>query len=328
MGTRTVLLVAALAALLAQTARADVRSDAVRLLAHRVRQTGVEPRNIAISGVVVSGDQTLLSWDSGKQHGIMGLVLSEDRWWDALDMTLYGGCWATERNYPLIPGIPYPDSYMPGDYEPPPDSQMLLSAGLRNALVTAASVRNDDVQKANQLAARNSKPGLVHPFWCNAATYALKPDVAIHPGGGTIHPAVRRFTSGYDITIAYAANDATPDAKLTQLFARAPTLAEFAPNHAPAPGFGGPDAVAFFDLQIAGSKPVTFASGTTIDIWFPFVLDDQLRYNLTFFSADKPSGMIFGTIFDNALHFVLPQFTMAPDKPLMAEIDGDPKGAS
>lgn len=262
MGKRFVLLLAIFTALLAQAAHADVRSDAVRLLAQRVRQSGVDPKNIAISGVTVSGNQAVLSWDSGKQHGVMGLVLSADRWWDALDMTNYGGRWFTLRSYPLTPAAAYPD------------------------------------------------------------------DVAIHPKGGTIHPPVRSFTSGYDITITYAANDAAPNVKPAQLFARAPTLAEFAPSHAPAPGFGGPDAVCFFDLQIAGTKPVTFARGTSIDIWFPFVLDDQLRYNLTFFSADKPSGMIFGTIFDNTLHFVLPQFTLVPDKPLMAEIDGDPKGSS
>jgi len=314
MGRRVLLLLAIFTALLAQAARADVRSDAVRLLAQRVRQSGVDPKNIAISGVTVSGNQALLSWDSGKQHGVMGLVLSADRWWDALDMTRYYGCWYTERSYPLTPAAPYPDVYWAEDYEPPPSPEQLHEWGFSKPLTADAATNNLDVRNAKN--------------HCNAAIYPIKPDVRIHPKGGMIHPPARNFTSGYDITIAYAANDAAADAKLTQLFARAPTPAEFAPSHAPAPGFGGPDAVCFFDLQIAGSKPVTFARGTAVDIWFPFVLDDQLRYNLTFFSADKPSGMIFGTIFDNTLHFVLPQFVLVPDKPLMAEIDADPKGSS
>jgi hypothetical protein len=315
--------------LLAQAANADVRSDAVRLLAHRVRQTGVDPKNVTISGVTVAANQALLSWDSGKQHGVMGLVLFADRWWDALDMIDNDGCWDSGLAYPLAPAHPYPDTYEPSSMLLPPDSGTLAGYGFSKAITTAASTQNADVRGADRLAAQSRKPGMVmKPYWCDAETYPLIPDAAIHPRGGTIHPPVRSFTSGYDVTIAYSPNDAKSDTKLTQLYARAPTHAEFAPNHPPAPGFGGPDAVCFFDLQFSGSKPVTFARGTTVDMWFPFVIDDQLRYNLSFFSAGKPSGMIFGTIFDNTLHFVLPQFTLVPDTPLMAEIDGDPKGPS
>lgn len=319
---RCIALLAVFTVLLAQAARADVRSDAVRLLAQRVRQTGVDPKNIAISGVVVRGDQALLSWNSGKQHGVMGLLLSADRWWDALDMTATPdpeGCWFDEQAYPLVSPVPYPASSTPLRGRLTPNALMLQMYGFHAPLIEAAAAENADVRAAN---ARPMNPD------CRNALYHRPPDVRVRPDGARVHPVARESTSGYDITIAYAPNDAGPDAKLAQLFVRAPTLAEFAPSHAPAPGFGGPDAVCFFDVQIAGSKPVTFARGTTIDIWFPFVLDDQLRYNLTFFSADKPSGMIFGTIFDNTLHFVVPQFTLVPDKPLMAEIDGDPKGSS
>ncbi len=329
MGIRIVAIAALLAMLLAQAANADVRSDAARLLARRVRQTGVDPKNVTIGGVTVAADQALLSWNSGKQHGLIGLILSADRWWDALDMIDDSGCWESRLAYPLAPAHPYPDTYMPPSMLLPPDSGTLTGYGFSKAITTAASTQNDDVRSADRLAAQSRKGGmLVKPYWCDADTYPFTPDAAIHPRGGTIHPPVRSFTSGYDITIAYAQNDASADSKLTQLYARAPTKAEFAPNHPPAPGFGGPDAVCFFDLQISGSKPVTISRGTTVEVWFPFVLDDQLRYNLSFFSAGKPSGMIFGTTFDNTLHFVLPQFTLAPDTPLMAEIDGDPKGPS
>lgn len=314
MGVRFALIAAAFAALLCQAARADIRSDAVRLLARRVRASGVDPKNITVSGVVVRGYQALLSWDSGKDHGLIGLATADDRWWDALDMVRAGGCWSAQRSYPLAAPRNYPAGYTPADFEPAPDSQTLRSYGLSSDLVSAAAGANDDVHNATG--------------HCNAATYETKPDVRIHPTGGTIHPPMRNFTSGYDITIAYSHNDAGPDATLGQLFARAPTQAEFAPNYQPAPGWGGPDAVCFFDIGLGGAKPVTFERGTAIDIWFPFVLDDRLRYNLSFFSAGKPSGMIFGTLFDNTLHFVLPQFTIDPRDALMAEIDGDVKGSS
>jgi len=327
MGVRVVLLVAAFAAMLCQVARADIRSDAVRLLAKRLRASGADPKNVTVSGVVVRGNQALLSWDSGKGRGLMGLVTSGDRWWDALDLTLRGGCWTTERSYPLVVAGHYPAQYLPADYLPPPDSETLLSQGLSADLVGAAASANADVRDSQTQAKKAQHGNLVTLVGCEADTYTVEPDLQIHPAGGKIHPDVRNFTSGYDITIAYSRNDAGPDAKLTQLFARAPTKAEFAPNYLPAPGWGGPDAVCFFDIGLGGAKPVMFERGTAIDIWFPFVLDDRLRYNLSFFSAGKPSGMIFGTVFDNTLHFVLPQFTIDPHDTLMAEIDGDVRGS-
>lgn len=296
MGTRIAALVLILTALFAHNARADMRSDAARLLAHRVRQSGADPKNLTIAGIVVVRDRALLSWDSGRQHGVMGLMVSSDRWWDALDMTAGApaACWETDAAYPLVANAPYPGD-APAS-EVPPDAFP------------------DDAR--------------LHPARrCAPSQAAASADLSLHAQGATLHPP-RRFTSGYDFTLAYARNDAAADAKLAQIFARAPTHAEFAPSRPPAPGWGGPDAVCFFDVAVSGTKPVTFAPGTAIDIWFPFVLDDQLRYNLSFMSAGKPSGMIFGTIFDNTLHFVLPAFTLQPGAPLMAEIDGDPKGPS
>ncbi len=230
----------------------------------------------------------------------MVLLVSSDRWWDALDMETSlrpNDCWNTVTAYPLVANVPYPSPYQP------PRAQADLSAFKDDGRLRPAPL-------------------------CEDPPLQKTPDLRVHPAGAAIHPPGRQFTSGYDITIAYAPNDAGPDAKLAQLFARAPSAAEFAPNHPPAPGWGGPDAVAFFDLAINAAKPVTFERGTTIDVWFPFVLDDQLRYNLSFVSAGKPSGMIFGTVFDNALHFVLPPFSIDPGEPLMAEIDGDVKGPS
>ena len=105
------------------------------------------------------------------------------------------------------------------------------------------------------------------------------------------------------------------------VYARPPTDAEFIPY--PTPAQYVPNAVLYFDLRINGTSPVTFAQGTTIDIWFPFVLDDRLNYDLTIGYADKPIGPIYARAFDNALHFVLPAFTVTPGRALMAEIDGN-----
>jgi hypothetical protein len=289
MARRFATLLIVLLVLLCASARADMRGDAERLLARRVRQTGVDPKNIAIRDVVVVRDQAVLSWDSGKQHGLMGLMVKEGRWWDV--------------------------------YDGPAGAVSLRAAGFTDALVSAALAGNADV-RASALASRSLARPAAHgdPFCFDICG-------VVQPNGSTVF-ALPSKTAGYQITLQFSANDAPAWIPVTQLYARAPTHAEFAPPQPPAPGWGGPDAVCFFDVGIGGSRAVTFRNGTTIDVWFPFVLDDQLRYNVSFVSAGKPSGMIFGTIFDNTLHFVLPAFTIDPNAPLMAEIDGDVKGST
>ncbi|HET9096487.1 MAG TPA: hypothetical protein VFN37_07480 [Candidatus Baltobacteraceae bacterium] len=148
----------------------------------------------------------------------------------------------------------------------------------------------------------------------------------IDPQGGAIAPP-REITAGYGLRFVFTANDAPAPVNLTQIYARPPTAAEFLPNHPLAPGWGSSDAVCYFDITVGGSKNVTFKPGTALDVWFPFVLDDQLDYSVSFVSNDKPYEMTHAAIFDNTLHFVLGEFTLAPGKPLMAEIDGDPKPA-
>lgn len=291
---------------------AQVRSEARRLLAHQTRAAGFDPKEIGISDVVAAGDQALFSWDIGKQHGLVGLVRRNDRWWDAFDATRYGNCWYTMTSYPLGNGLPYPAEYTPADYLPQPGSGVLTGDGLSSDLAGVAAVHSADVRASRD-----------HPGACQASTYTVRPDTMVQPRGGTNHPP-RFQTSGYDFTLNYSANDAS-SAKFTQIYFRPPTPAEFLPNHALAPGWGYPNAVCFFDVTIGGGKPLAFKSGTTIDVWFPFVLDDQLEYSLSFSSNDTPSGLIKGTIFDNTVHFVLPEFVLQPDKPLMAEIDGDLK---
>ncbi|HET7813316.1 MAG TPA: hypothetical protein VFL13_02955, partial [Candidatus Baltobacteraceae bacterium] len=61
----------------------DVGIAAKRLLAHRIRP--LAPSAITISDTVVVKDQALLTWRTGSQQSLMGLVRYADRWWDALD---------------------------------------------------------------------------------------------------------------------------------------------------------------------------------------------------------------------------------------------------
>ena len=292
----------------------QVRSDARRLLAHRVRLSGVDPSTVKITDVVVVKDQALLSWDSGKQHGVMGLVRYIDRWWDALDKLAAGPrdpCWANTIAFPLTGHDMYTS---------PPDSTSLLAAGLSAELVAAAARYNGDVRSAPSPVLSRAKNGLVKPL-CEDDIYEIKPDLRVKSGGGTLHPE-RTTMYGYDLSFNFARNDAAQGVKFTQIYGRAPTPGEMLPNPPPPKEWGGSTDIFLFDLMLDGSKPVTFSPGTKVDVWFPFVLDDSLKYRISYYAAKKVSPTISGSIYDNVLHFELPAFTMAPADTLMADVEG------
>jgi len=315
----------------AQNARADdfgphgdvreLRFAAQRLLAHRARTDNVEPRAITVSNVVVMGDAALLSWAYGPpsrygSQGIMALVRRQARWWDALDGLSWNHykCWDTTVSYPLQP--PTAASGL--------SPAALLSYGLPAALVNRA-LQVPELRRAMILptpapqAPDRSGKHLVRPD-CEETIYVDSPGPTIRPGGGTLWQ-IASATSGYDITIAYSRNDAPVGTSAEPLYARPPTLAEIIP-YPTTPHFIS-TAVLYFDLTLEGSAPVTFQPETTVDIWFPFVLDDTLSYDLTIGFADRPIGPFYSKPFDNVLHYTLPGFTATPGRTLMAEIDGN-----
>lgn len=301
---------------------ARVRSEARRLLAHTVRGAGLDPTNLTIDNVIVVHDQALLSWDSGKEHGVMGLMMFADRWWDALDMSPQGkpgtDCWSAVRAYPLIAPHPYPDTFIGGEIMPPPSPETIEEYGFSTDLAQLAAANNADVKFAETQTAPVDH--LARPV-CHTDGYAVHPRLPIDVRGGVVHPP-RSWTAGYDITIHYAGNDAAKDASVASILARAPTRAEFLPNVAPPNDYGGPTDVAYFDVDVGGTKPISFSAGTSVDVWFPFVLDDRLRYDISFFAGGRSLGPYHGTLFDNVLHFELPAFTVVPGKGFQAEISG------
>ena len=262
-----------------------VRSDAARLLAHRLRIARIDPKSVQIFDVVVVRNAALLSWTAGNQHEIMGLLRRDDRWWDSIDM----------KNWPSRT----PDCF---------------SADL----ITAAAMHNADV-----IAAAHPRvvTGPIH-VCAGDDIYNGPVQVPIANGGGTMHAGFHESSAGYDFTMRYAANGAASGATFTRLYVRAPTTAEFLPYPTPGHDAGGPTDVGFFDVEIGGSKAVNFETGTAIDIWFPFVLDDTLRYDVSYFTNGTSYGPYHGTLYDNVLHFELPAFTVVPGAALQGEISG------
>jgi hypothetical protein len=288
----------------------EVRFAAQRLLAHRARDLKVDPNNTRLSDVVVVKDGALLSWDIGANRGLMGLVRKYDRWWDALDFQNAVDGWIDSTSYPLPSKCSTQSDRGPG-------SATLLNDGLQPDLVDAAATHNAALHKLDNASKDTHTAGVI--------TRAVMIDRfcdplnnPIQPPGGTIW-AVRSYTSGYELTVHYAANSG--DGSFRPAYARAPTQAEILPY--PTTLQFVSTAVLYFDLSIDGSAPVKFQPGTTIDIWFPFILDDTLKYDLTTGFADAPIGPIYAKPFDNVLHYTLPGFTATPGRALMAEIDGN-----
>jgi hypothetical protein len=122
----------------------------------------------------------------------------------------------------------------------------------------------------------------------------------------------------YGLTVVFAANDAASQDRVINVLPRAPTLGEswLTPNS---------DAYAFFSGIVSSAKPIHVQAGTTIDVWFPFVLEPSLRYSLTIDpTVGTPIAVTLpGILAKNTLHFTLPAFTLEPGADLMAEIDGD-----
>ncbi|MGC2128623.1 MAG: hypothetical protein WA629_00880 [Candidatus Aquilonibacter sp.] len=129
---------------------------------------------------------------------------------------------------------------------------------------------------------------------------------------------IRMEAAPYAATLTLAPADETDGTRVQDLQGRAPTEAESWANQPSG------NAYFFFSGTVQSPQPVHVQAGTTLDVWFPFVLDTSLRYSLTIAAPNAMSlGPVEGTLNDNTLHFVLPAFTAPPGAELMGEIDSD-----
>ena len=135
----------------------------------------------------------------------------------------------------------------------------------------------------------------------------------------TRFPSPTITAAPYEAAITFAKDDVFPDtdASFTDLRGRAPTEAEswLTP---------GGNSYFFFSGTMQSEQLVHVQAGTTVDVWFPFVLDTSLKYSLTIAGHGfKAIGPVEGTLFENSLRFALPAFTLTPGVELMGEIESD-----
>ncbi len=289
----------------------ELRFVAQRLLARSARAAKVDPDAVRISDIVAVNDAALLSWDAGANHGLMGLIRQYGRWWEALAFRHEIDGWIDSASYPLAQKCSVVAHALPS-------AETLLEDGLPRNLVDTAIMHSGDLRPKPAHVSTGRFQRIRHVVMIDRG--CGQPAGSIDTPGGILWQ-IPSYTSGYDVTVAYSRNDADTGATFRPVYARAPTQAEIIPY--PTTLHFISTSVLYFDLMIEGSKPVTFAPGTTIDIWFPFVLDDTLSYDLTIGFAKEPIGPVYAKPFDNVLHYKLPGFTAVPGQTLMAEIDGN-----
>ncbi len=75
--------------------------------------------------------------------------------------------------------------------------------------------------------------------------------------------------------------------------------------------------------DIASPPPrISFTDGSTLDIWFPYVLPSRVRYTLQIDGIDPKIASLGGTVKNNVVHFVLPWFTLKNGTPAKGAIFG------
>ena len=211
------------------------------------------------------------------------------------------------------------------------DARVLLARSVRAAgidpreiAIRSVRIRGDQAEVDWSARARAGTLTLqrLGPRWAietpGSASASVAPVTILRAGGALAPQSVQ--TGGYQFVFTYGANDAPPGSAFTYVYGRVPTSAEFLPYPTVYPISS--DAVFYFDLT-AGAA-VHFEAGSSLDVWFPFVLDDRLRYDLFIDGTAPAIGPIASRVFDNTVHFTLPAFSLPAGKTITGEIDGDP----
>ena len=276
-----------------------LRHDAPILLAARILD-GKLLGGFAIDGVVVNSDAALLQWHLAQAQRIDYFVRRFGVWW------LEDEVWIDERGRAMGGGGA---PIIPGDENGPTPSFLKDWLHFPAPLVDLAAVHLPSMQQAVQRAAARKGSPHFHGdgYFFNELPFVTTEQLPTSMGG-------------YGVVLRFAPNDAPAAARLTRIQGRAPTLAESWVNY-------GADGYFFFSGTVQSAGPVHFSGGTTIDVWFPFVLDSSLEYSLTIANTTASLGRVVGnvSVATNTVHFELPAFEAAPNANLIGEVDADPR---
>jgi hypothetical protein len=286
------------------TSVAAIRHDLPLLLATPLKNLRGTP---SVDWVVANDQEAVAMWHAGRNRGLIILRFDSGHWlWrgSSVSTTYMPDSWTPVRS----PGDNF-DTAPCGEHLPgPPSAQKLLALGLTTAAL------------ADQLQTRLkpvSMPKTLTYISCDFASNVLW------------------NTSGpYGITFLHKEEY---DATWLTLIGRAPVDSESKVTL-------GSDLYCAFDLTtLPDDSPrniehlvhsvyqslfptppptFTFRRGSTIDVWFPYVLPESDQYVLSVSNVVPQLHDIPATLRDNVLHFVLPGFMLRRGAVAHGEIDG------
>jgi hypothetical protein len=263
-----------------------IRHDVPILLASQVSENAPA----VVDDVVIEEDAAIATWRSGGAVGIIGLSRRRNRWWA-------GGIvrqaeWGWRSSMPF--DVPCTAIHRLRSIE------VLQRLGVNGELLSRAIALSTRLQSFVRSEGAS-------PFYggCTVDAYSVSE-----------YPVVFDNFDGYAAHFALAfLPDRKWNVKVTSAQSRAPTDAELSP----APGVS-----AYYILSMRrqdGTAP-SYPAGSSLDVWFPFVLDPAVRYTFELRFVTPSIDGSPGTLQNNVLHFGLPAFAMPAGKEAVGEIDG------
>jgi hypothetical protein len=270
---------------------AAIRHDLPLLLAEPLQDTRLRP---TIDWVVADSQNAVAMWHAGQNAGVVALRFRSGRWWwrGAAVMTQGDvGVWTPMS----IPGNGLSLRYQDGLLSGPPSAHDLLAQGFV------------DKALADKLSGRLVAAA---PFRGPVPLVLCDPDLNYIKSGSEAYEATATFFHKEDVgwkwftlsgnTLPYWQRAAIPGADPYYLF----SLSAWTSDGAAPP------------------TVLTFASGSTFDVWFPFVLPKEKNYTLHFSDVVPEIPELSGTLKNNVLRFVLPPFALRKGVIAHGEIDG------
>ena len=273
---------------------AAIRHDLPLLLAAPLQDTHLKP---TIDWVVADSQDAVAMWHAGQNRGVVALRFRSGRWWwrGAAVMTAGEvGVWTPMS----IPGnritLCYHYGLMPGA----PSAHDLLAQGfIDKALADELSGR---LTAAASFSSTEPRPVVL----CD-------PDLTHY---------IESASSNVYVATLFHKDDVE-----WQWF----SLSGYTPSTWQKAAIPGTDPYYLFSLKVesfAGEAPppaaLAFASGSSFEVWFPFVLPRNKSYMLHLSNVDPAIAELSGTLKNNVVRFVLPPFTLRSGVIAHGEIDG------
>lgn len=259
-----------------------VRHDLPLLLADALAQYDVRPIAV-IEWVVTDGRQAVAEWRAGSRRGVVVLRFQSGKWW-----------WRGAASHDPAYGNTWSKMDAPGrdlglcsgsHLGPPSAHDLLVQGFISGSLAARVSARLEPVPQT--------------------ATTAISFCDSFGMYEGSVE-------GGYDAGFFHPRNE------LSWQFA----FNGHGPTGWQLPTMPGSKLYYVFTMSTTTQAAVRFAAKSTLDVWFPFVLDSSRLYMLRINHVIPEIEVAPSSTRNNVLHFVLPPFEILEGNVAQGEIAG------